>query len=197
MNIKIYSVMRYLKLFESFDESEIRRICKEYYIKNYTINPDGSIDVDGDVRLSDKNLSKIPLKFNRVNGSFDCRFNKLTTLEGSPIEVNGFGCSNNFLTSLQYAPKIIRGVFLVQYNNIKSFEYFPSFVKGMFECYGNPIFQVWNLFRDTTKIELLNDFDIFRDEDTRNPSIIMDRLNDFLLTIGKYPVQNVRQYKNI
>ncbi len=36
-----------------------------------------------------------------------------------------------------------------------------------------------------TKIELLNDFDIFRDEDTDKPVIVMDRLNDFLLTIGK------------
>ncbi len=35
------------------------------------------------------------------------------------------------------------------------------------------------------KIELLNDFDIFRDEDTDEPVIIMNRLNDFLLTIGE------------
>ena len=47
------------------------------------------------------------------------------------------------------------------------------------------------------KIELLNDFDIFRDEDTDIPSIIMDRLNDFLLTIGKPIVEKVDRYKNI
>ena len=29
------------------------------------------------------------------------------------------------------------------------------------------------------------------------PAIIMDRLNDFLLTIGKDPVENVKRYKNI
>ncbi len=38
------------------------------------------------------------------------------------------------------------------------------------------------------KIELLNDFDIFRDEDTDKP-VIIDRLNDFLLTIGKPTVK--------
>ena len=48
-----------------------------------------------------------------------------------------------------------------------------------------------------TKIELLNDFDIFRDEDTDKPAIVMDRLNDFLLTIGKDPVKKVYGYKNI
>ena len=81
--------------------------------------------------------------------------------------------------------------------NIKSFEYFPNFVKGDFWCYENPIYYVWILFEDWTKIELLNDFDIFRDEDTDEPVIIMDRLNDFLLTIGKDPVKNIDKYKNI
>ncbi len=57
--------------------------------------------------------------------------------------------------------------------------------------------EVWKLFEDTTKIELLNDFDIFRDEETEEPVIIMDRLNDFLLTIGKDTVKKVDKYKNI
>ncbi len=50
---------------------------------------------------------------------------------------------------------------------------------------------------DDGKIELLNDFDIFRDEDTDIPAIFIDRLNDFLLTIGKDPVKKVDGYKNI
>ncbi len=48
-----------------------------------------------------------------------------------------------------------------------------------------------------TKIELLNDFDIFIDEDTDEPLIIMNRLNDFLLTIGEDTVEYVYGYKNI
>jgi len=189
--------MKYLKLFESFDEFEIHEICRKYGIKNYTINTDTSIDVDGYAWLNSKDLTELPLKFNKVVG-FDCSTNKLTSLEGSPVEVNGhFGCSFNQLTSFQYTPKIIRGIFYCRENNIKTFEYFPNFVKDSLECYDNPIWEVWKLFRDTTKIELLNDFDIFRDEDTDNPAIIMDRLNDFLLTIGKKRVKKVNQYKNI
>ena len=188
--------MKYLRLFESFED--IKGICKKYDIKDYTINPDGTIDVNENVDLFDKRLIKLPLKFNKVNSFFNCGYNSLTVLEGSPIEVNGyFGVSNNNLTSFEYAPKIIRGTFNCQFNNIKSFEYFPKFVKGDFYCIGNRIYQVWDLFRDTTKIELLNDFDIFRDEDTDEPAIIMDRLNDFLLTIGKEPVKKVDRYKNI
>ncbi len=41
--------MKYLKLFESFED--IDKICKKYSIKNYTINTDGSIDVDGDMLI--------------------------------------------------------------------------------------------------------------------------------------------------
>jgi len=199
--------MKYLKLFESFDELEIHEICKKYKIENYTINPDGSIDVySGDVCSVFKtgvdffngNLKELPIKFNKVSYYFDCRYNRLTSLEGCPVEVNGdFYCGYNKLSSFQYAPKIIRGDLDCWSNKINSFEYFPSYVGRNFNCLGNPIFYVWELFGDITKIELLNDFDIFRDEDTDEPAIIMDRFNDFLLTIGKKPVKKVDRYKNI
>ena len=167
--------MKYLRLFESFEN--IDEICKKYRIENYTINTDGSIDVNGIVNLHNLGLEKLPIKFNKVNGDFFCSYNNLTSFE--------------------YAPKIIRGSFSCSDNNIKTFEYFPSFVKGEFWCTYNPIYKVWNLFRDWTKIELLNDFDIFRDEDTDIPSIFIDRLNDFLLTIAKDTVKKVDGYKNI
>ena len=195
--IFIYSDMKYLKLFEGFEN--IDEICRKYNIKNYTINKDGSIDVvDYDVNLYNKGLSKLPLKFNKVNGIFSCSENNLKTLEGSPKEVNGnFYCRNNYLTSFEFSPKIIKGDFWCQNNNIKSFEYFPNYIKDDFHCDFNPIYCVWILFRDYTKIELLNDFDIFRDEDTDEPAIVMERLNDFLLTIGKDSVEKVDRYKNI
>ena len=68
--------MKYLKLFESLDN--IHEICKRYDIENYTINSDGSIDVDGNVDIQDRKLTKLPLKFRNVSGSFDCKYNKLT-----------------------------------------------------------------------------------------------------------------------
>jgi hypothetical protein len=132
--------MKYLRLFESFED--IDDICRRYYIKNYTINPDGSIDVGAPVDLYELGLTKLPLKFNKVNGYFSCDGNELKTLEGSPVEVNGnFLCHNNKLTSFQFAPKIIRGDFICTDNNIKTFEYFPSFVK-YFNCIGNPIWLI-------------------------------------------------------
>ena len=70
-------------------EQEIHDICEKYDITNYTINPDGSIDVDGNVNLSYMGLTKIPIKFNKVSGYFDCSYNFITSLEGCPREVVG------------------------------------------------------------------------------------------------------------
>jgi len=67
----------------------IEEICKKYWIANYTINSDGYINVDGNVWLDNKNLTKLPLKFNNVTGSFNCLGNKLTSLIGCPNYVGG------------------------------------------------------------------------------------------------------------
>ena len=86
--------MKHLKLFESFND--IETICKEYGIKNWTINPDGTIDVDGGVYLDNRRLTKLPLKFRRVSGDFYCSDNQLTTLEGvTKVVVGHFDCSYN------------------------------------------------------------------------------------------------------
>ena len=47
--------MKYLKLFENF--RDIDSICRRYCIENYTINSDGSIDVNGDVDLFNEGLT--------------------------------------------------------------------------------------------------------------------------------------------
>ena len=86
-------------------EQEIIDICKKYHITNYTINPDGSIDVDGDVDLLYLNLTKIPIKFNKINGYFDCSYNNLTSLENSPRWTKqSIFCIGNSLTSLEGCP---------------------------------------------------------------------------------------------
>jgi hypothetical protein len=78
-------------------EEEINSVCKEYGIKNYTINSDMTIDVKGRVTLNGKDLEYLPLKFNSVSDIFDCYENELKSLEGSPKTVGGnFNCYDNF-----------------------------------------------------------------------------------------------------
>ena len=98
--------MKFLKLFKQRAELGVAEICKKYYIGNWSINKDGLVDVDGNIDLSNKSLTKLPLRFGRVFGNFFCSNNKLTTLEGAPKLVQlDFKCVNNNLTTLKGAPK--------------------------------------------------------------------------------------------
>ncbi len=102
---------------------EIHDICKKYSIENYSINSDGSIDVNGNVNLYDMNLTELPLKFNRVSGYFDCSYNKLTDLENFPNEIKSwFNCSYNKLTSLKGVPEKVYDMFYCGGNPLESLD---------------------------------------------------------------------------
>ena len=110
----------------------ISLICKQYNIENYTINPDGSIDVDGNVDLSFKDLTELPLTFNRITGNFNCGYNRLTSLKGSPRWVGcHFTCSNNPLTSLEFSPDYVGGYFNCDDNKLTD-NYCDSEIGGGF-----------------------------------------------------------------
>ena len=99
--------------------NSINELCKQYNIKNYTINPDGSIDVDGDVDLSGCDLTELPLVFNKVTGYFLCDDNNLTSLKGCPRWVGGyFDCDCNRLTSLEFSPDYVGSYFSCELNNL-------------------------------------------------------------------------------
>ena len=109
---------------------------EEYGIENFTVNPDGSIDVNGDVNMYNKGLTKIPFKFGKVGGYFYCSYNPaLTSLKGAPKSVGtDFYCSNNpALTSLEGAPKSVGGYFYCSYNPaLTSLDGAPESVTGSF-----------------------------------------------------------------
>jgi hypothetical protein len=116
----------------------IHDICKQYGITNYTINDDGSIDVNGDVDLYDENLTKLPLNFNRVDGWFDCNDNQLTSLKSSPKWVGGgFWCNYNRLSSLEFSPEYVGGEFDCSHNGLTSLKGCPKWVGSRFNCYNN------------------------------------------------------------
>ena len=131
--------MKHLRTFNESIES-IDSICEKYYITNYIINIDGSIDVNGNVNLYNQNLTKLPLKFNKVSGSFCCYYNQLTSLEGGPIKVGGnFYCNHNQLTSLEGCPKEVGGTFYCHYNQLTTLEGSPKEVGGYFFCSDNQL----------------------------------------------------------
>ncbi len=142
------------KEFIKESREDIDSICKKYGIKNYTINEDGSISVDGTVNLAKDrisyidsfktNVSKIitleviPLKFKRVYGDFYCHENKLTSLNNCPEIVDGaFFCQNNLLETLKGCPKIVNSHFNCSSNNLNNFDGSPERIGGSFFCSNN------------------------------------------------------------
>ena len=118
----------------------INRICRKYGITNYTINPDGSIDVDNNVSISYRKLYRLPLKFNKISGWFDCSYNKLTNLDGFPNYVGDWcDCTHNELTSLEGAPKEIGGNFRCYLNNLTDLKGCPKVINGYFDCSNNKL----------------------------------------------------------
>jgi hypothetical protein len=131
--------LRKYKLFEN--NSQIDTICEKYDIKNYTINSDNSVDVDGGVDFWGKKLESIPLNFNIVNVYFDCGWNYLTSLKGCPVRVGDyFSCYHNNLTSLQYSPQYVEnGNFGCGRNKIESLQYCTELIRGGFSCTNNKL----------------------------------------------------------
>jgi hypothetical protein len=138
--MKLSKYKQFINALMPQSKKDIDSICIEYRIKNYTINPDESIDVDGNVDLSSKSLTKLPLKFRNVNGYFYCQVNQLTTLEGSPDSVGGdFACSDNKLTTLEGCPESVGGDFSCSNNQLTSLEGGPKSVGGYFDCSYNQL----------------------------------------------------------
>jgi hypothetical protein len=111
------------------------KILKYLHIENYTINDDGTVDVDGDVNLTYEGLTEIPVKFGVVKGDFNVSSNNLLSLKNCPQVVTGqFACANNSqLTSLKWGPKSATDYFCYACD-LKSLEGAPNKVSGIFNC---------------------------------------------------------------
>jgi len=162
---------------------KIKSVCDKYSIKNYTINSDGSIDVKGSVSLFHYRLTKLPIRFNRVTGNFDCSYTGLISLENSPREVGGsFDCSGNRLRTLEFGPEKVDAIYNCSYNYIETLKYLPKEL-GTLYCYTNPLPK---LILDNMKhIEIINseadDFSIWRKDgslDERRFNYMLDILKE-------------------
>ena len=178
--------MKYLKIFENFNKEDIDSICERYGIENYTINEDGTIDVNGDVNLTYKGLTELPLKFRNVTGYFFCSANELSSLEGCPESVGGyFSCSRNKLKTLEGCPKSVGGSFRCSSNQLMTLQGLgrTCFVSGNVFCDDNPCSSIYEYWIDSDRkdelMDMMLDYDFLRDD-----TIIWDRLVSFYEDAG-------------
>ena len=187
--------------FKAQRRNEIEKWLKEYDIKNYTINDDFTIYVNGNVNLFRRDLVEFPdyIQFEIVKGNFNCGSNKLTSLRGCPREVGrifycdinkltslegapkevgeNFYCSYNQLTSLEGAPKRVRRSFNCNYNKLTSLEGTPKEVGGYFSCNNNKLTTL-----EGAPKEIRGDFYCsrnstqFTEDDVRKVSIVKEKI---------------------
>lgn len=122
----------------------IKEWLKKYDIRNYKINNDNTIDVNGDIDLNHYSKPELPsyIQFNIINGIFTINHSKLKTLRGCPQEVTDiFQCMNcTSLKTLEGGPKKVGGEFNCSYcTNLTSLKGAPKEV-GSFYCeYNNSL----------------------------------------------------------
>ena len=169
--------------------NEIRKFLDYHMMENYTINPDGTVDVDDEVSFRGGNMGSLPVRFGIVNGNFYCNSmgletlegcpkyvsgdfvfdnNKLTDLKGGPEKVDGvFNCEDNELTSLEGSAKYIGKRFYCSYNKLTDLVGSPEHVEGYFVCEnnkltslkGSPKFIGGDFYCELNKIINLDGFD--------------------------------------
>jgi hypothetical protein len=125
-------------IFQPASAEELEERLMDYIKSVCHQNSDGTWSSDGDVYISSRNLTKLPVQFKEVKGYFDCSANKLTSLEGAPRSVGGcFWCQRNKLTTLEGAPENVGGSFYCYCNKLTTLQGAPERVGGYFYCYGN------------------------------------------------------------
>ncbi len=135
------------------NKDEILSICNQYGINYYkdnwgnpkrnkiTVNADGTISVIGNIDLTFKELTELPVSFKRVNGYFWCTGNKITSTKGFPQVVTGsFYCNRNHLTSLVGGPMIVGGFYNCSENWLSTLEGSPVVIQESFDCDDNRLF---------------------------------------------------------
>lgn len=168
--------MKYIKTYEGlFDffkkketdpkKIEIIKLCTQYNITKYTINDDYSIDVDGHVDLANKELTKIPIKFNKVTGYFSCVGNQLVDLENAPRRVErNFMCQHQYygsFISLKGAPEYVGFRFDFNDNeNLKDFTDFPTYVGATIDAKSTGLYS-FDCIPESAKVIIDEDTPLF------------------------------------
>jgi hypothetical protein len=141
--------MRHVKGYQELFEAQIGLTREQikwldmctHIISEWEFNEEtGLVDVYGDFHCPSQGLTDLKgIIFGKIEGSFDCSNNRLTSLEGAPQEVGGgFDCSRNLLKSLEGAAKKVGTSFLCYGNQLTSLEGSPRRTMS-FYCYHNDL----------------------------------------------------------
>lgn len=129
-----------------FDEDVKSKL--EEFIKDYKLTKDVNDEYNSNTNVTvlqsviDKNTGKMILSFNTVKGQFNISSSsKLKSLDGVPKKVGeSFNCMyNKNLSTMKFSPKIVKGNFVCERNNLEFLETETEKVGGYFWCSYNKL----------------------------------------------------------
>lgn len=120
---------------------EIRKNIIETYLSKWvtpawdsdgwTIEKDGSVDIQGSLIIREYSGSTLPFKIKNVDGNLIIISDTLTSLEGCPKKVSGsFDITSNSLKNLKGSPKIVLGDYFIRCNSLESIEGISTEIDG-------------------------------------------------------------------
>ena len=152
------------------EEAAIREWLDKFGVKNYSVNGDMTVSVDGPLDLADKGLEEIPVKFSEVSGSVDVTSNRLKRIDWAPAKVNkdfdawdnqietlvggptevvqSADFDGNQLADCHGAPKKVGGAFIVSRNPLKTLAGCPEKVGEYFKATECNLSQIDDLPRE-------------------------------------------------
>ena len=91
--------------------------------KGWTIEKDGSVNIQGGITIRDYSGSSLPFKIKHVAGNLTIVSDLLTSLEGCPKKVGGcFNITSNSLKNLKGSPKTVLGDYYIRCNSLESLD---------------------------------------------------------------------------
>ena len=111
------------------DHERIANILDDYFWMSdgteVEISEDGLVSLVGQANMKRK-VSKLPCRFDVVKGNFFCSDQGLTTLEGAPrVVTEDFSCHHNKLTTLEGGPNSVGGRYTCHGQPLASLEGLP------------------------------------------------------------------------
>ena len=107
-----------------------------------TIRDSGEYDktkIVGSLNMNNQGIKVLKGLPSKIGKEFGCSSNYLISLQGCPDVINDFNCSYNKLISLEGGPSKIFGDYLAHGNKLTSLKGSPIEIPGDFSCEGNEL----------------------------------------------------------
>jgi hypothetical protein len=132
-----------MNITEAVDVENVKKFLKAHFTITGAIRvePNGMVDVDGDVQLNEMRWPRLLVGFNIVSGNFRClSTTSLASLHGAPKTVGDqFQVSGTSIDSLKYCSTTIGRSFIISNNKLSSLKGCPQKINGDFACQTNQI----------------------------------------------------------